>query len=72
MLLGMRVSTFTSMGAYLQLETPGVPVLGRMLFTGQYAARGYAFEMTAVFTNEPRRAPIGAWAGRRPRTGSSG
>lgn len=59
-LLGVRVSAMASMGAYLQLETPGIPVLGTMLFAGQYAAEGYAFDSVSVFTNEP---PTGAYRG---------
>lgn len=59
-LLGVRVSALASMGAYLQLETPGIPPLGKFLFGGQYAADGYAYELTAVFTNEP---PTGAYRG---------
>ena len=58
--LGMRVSILTSMGAYLQLETAGLPVLGRLMFPGQYRMEAYAFEATAVFTNEP---PAGAYRG---------
>lgn len=59
-LLGVKVSALASMGAYLQLETPGIPPLGKFLFAGQYAAAGYAFDLTAVFTNEP---PTGAYRG---------
>jgi aerobic carbon-monoxide dehydrogenase large subunit len=59
-LLGVKVSAIASMGAYLQLETPGIPPLGKFLFGGQYAAEGYAYELTSVFTNEP---PTGAYRG---------
>jgi carbon-monoxide dehydrogenase large subunit len=59
-LLGVKVSSLASMGAYLQLETPGIPPLGKFLFAGQYAAEGYAYELTSVFTNEP---PTGAYRG---------
>ncbi|HEV8421437.1 MAG TPA: molybdopterin cofactor-binding domain-containing protein, partial [Actinomycetota bacterium] len=48
------------MGAYLQLETAGIPALGRLMFPGQYRAEAYSFEATSVFTNEP---PTGAYRG---------
>jgi carbon-monoxide dehydrogenase large subunit len=59
-LLGLRVSILTSMGAYLQLETAGLPVLGRLMFPGQYRMNAYSFDVTAMFTNEP---PAGAYRG---------
>jgi carbon-monoxide dehydrogenase large subunit len=59
-LLGVKVSALASMGAYLQLETPGIPPLGKFLFAGQYGAEGYAYRLTSVFTNEP---PTGAYRG---------
>jgi carbon-monoxide dehydrogenase large subunit len=59
-LLGIRVKVLTSMGAYLQLETAGIPALGRLMFPGQYRAEAYSFEATSVFTNEP---PTGAYRG---------
>jgi carbon-monoxide dehydrogenase large subunit len=39
------------MGAYLQLVTPGVPLLGAWLYAGCYGVEGYRFECTGVFTN---------------------
>jgi len=39
------------MGAYLQLVTPGVPLLGAWLYAGCYNVEGYSFECTGVFTN---------------------
>jgi carbon-monoxide dehydrogenase large subunit len=59
-IIGVRVSVLASMGAYLQLETPGIPIIGRFLFAGAYRARGYAYECTAVFTNQT---PTGAYRG---------
>jgi len=59
-LQGIRVSILSSMGAYLQLETAGIPALGRLMFPGQYRAEAYSFEATSVFTNEP---PTGAYRG---------
>jgi aerobic carbon-monoxide dehydrogenase large subunit len=48
---GVRVRLVAGMGAYLQLVTPGVPLLGAWLFAGCYAVEGYSFECTGVFTN---------------------
>ena len=53
-ILAVRVSLLVSMGAYLQLESPGIPILGRLMFGGQYGAEAYGFDSVAVFTNEPR------------------
>src|SRR5262249_15963969 len=39
------------MGAYLQLVTPGIPLLGAWLYAGCYDVEGYSFECTGVFTN---------------------
>ena len=39
------------MGAYLQLVTPGIPLLGAWLYAGCYDIEGYSFECTGVFTN---------------------
>jgi aerobic carbon-monoxide dehydrogenase large subunit len=59
-ILGIRVSVLASLGAYLQLETPGIPIIGRLLFGGAYAVEGYAYDCTGVFTNQ---APTGAYRG---------
>jgi aerobic carbon-monoxide dehydrogenase large subunit len=59
-LRGIRASLLVSMGAYLQLETPGVPILGQVLFGGAYRADAYAFDCTGVFTNQT---PLGAYRG---------
>jgi carbon-monoxide dehydrogenase large subunit len=59
-LLAIRVSVLASMGAYLRLETAGIPIVGRFLFGGAYRARGYRYECTGVFTNQP---PTGAYRG---------
>ena len=40
-----------SMGAYLQLVTPGIPMLGAWLYAGLYDVEGYSFAFTGVFTN---------------------
>src|SRR5439155_8638675 len=47
----VRVRLVVGMGAYLQLVTPGVPLLGAWLFAGCYDVQGYSFECTGVFTN---------------------
>lgn len=40
-----------AMGAYLQLVTPGVPLLGAWIYSGPYAIPNYSVEFTGVFTN---------------------
>jgi aerobic carbon-monoxide dehydrogenase large subunit len=47
----VRTKLTASMGAYLQLVTPGVPLLGAWLYAGCYDVEGYSFECTGVFTN---------------------
>jgi carbon-monoxide dehydrogenase large subunit len=39
------------MGAYLQIITPGTPLLGAWLYAGAYAVEAYGVEFTGVFTN---------------------
>ena len=39
------------MGAYLQLVTPGIPLLGAWIYAGPYAIPNYSVEFTGVFTN---------------------
>jgi carbon-monoxide dehydrogenase large subunit len=48
------------MGAYLQLVTPGIPILGAFLYHGVYDVPAYHFECTGVFTN---RTPTDAYRG---------
>jgi aerobic carbon-monoxide dehydrogenase large subunit len=48
---GMRVKLMANMGAYLQLVTPGIPLLGAFIYTGAYTADCYSFECTGGFTN---------------------
>ena len=57
---GIKVSSTADMGAYLQLETPGIPIIGRFLFSGAYRAEAYAYDCVGVFTN---RTPTGAYRG---------
>lgn len=51
-LTGMRVRLLCDMGAYLQLVTPGVPLLGAFLYGGVYELpKAFDFSCTSVFTN---------------------
>ena len=56
----VRVSLLADMGAYLQLVTPGVPLLGGFLFHGCYDIGAYSFRCTGVFTN---KTPTDAYRG---------
>src|SRR5437667_3500534 len=47
----VRAKLTVGMGAYLQLVTPGIPLLGAWLYAGSYDIEGYSFECTGVFTN---------------------
>jgi len=50
-LTGVRVNLLADMGAYLQLVTPGVPLLGAFLYAGVYdLPAAYSFSCTSVFT----------------------
>jgi aerobic carbon-monoxide dehydrogenase large subunit len=55
-----RVSLLADMGAYLQLVTPGVPLLGSFLYTGVYDIPAFSFSCTAVFTT---KTPTDAYRG---------
>ncbi|MEM9038985.1 MAG: xanthine dehydrogenase family protein molybdopterin-binding subunit [Actinomycetota bacterium] len=51
-LTAMRVRLIGDMGAYLQLVTPGVPLLGGFLYAGVYEMpKAFDFSCTSVFTN---------------------
>ena len=39
------------MGAYLQLVTPGIPLLGAWIYSGPYAIPNYSVTFTGVFTH---------------------
>jgi aerobic carbon-monoxide dehydrogenase large subunit len=58
--LGFRVKLYADFGAYLQLVTPGIPILGAWLYHGVYEAQAYGFEATGVFTN---KTPTDAYRG---------
>ena len=50
-LTAVRVRLIADMGAYLQLVTPGVPILGAFLYAGVYdLPKAYDFSCTSVFT----------------------
>jgi carbon-monoxide dehydrogenase large subunit len=46
----VRANLLADMGAYLQLVTPGIPILGAFLYHGVYDVPAYHFECTGVFT----------------------
>ena len=56
----VRVSLLADMGAYLQLVTPGVPLLGAFLYHGCYDIPAYSFTCTSVFTT---KTPTDAYRG---------
>src|SRR5207302_8322838 len=47
----VRVRLVAAMGAYLQLVTPGIPILGAWLYGGCYDLQAYEFRCEGVFTN---------------------
>ena len=47
----VRVRLRAAMGAYMQLVSPGIPLLGAWLYAGCYDVEGYDFECVGVFTN---------------------
>ena len=46
-----RARVKAAMGAYLQLVTPGIPLLGAWMYAGPYAIANYSVEFTGIFTN---------------------
>jgi aerobic carbon-monoxide dehydrogenase large subunit len=59
-ILGLKVSLMADMGAYLQLVTPGVPILGAFMFPAIYKMDAYDFHCTGVFTT---KTPTDAYRG---------
>ena len=59
-LLGLKVQLLADMGAYLQLVTPGVPILGAFMFPAIYKMPSYRFICTGVFTT---KTPTDAYRG---------
>jgi carbon-monoxide dehydrogenase large subunit len=58
--LGFRVKLYADFGAYMQLVTPGIPILGAWLYHGVYEGQAYSFEANGVFTN---KTPTDAYRG---------
>ncbi len=56
----VRVRLVADMGAYLQLVTPGIPLLGAFIYHGVYDVPAYSFACTGVFTN---KTPTDAYRG---------
>ena len=50
-LTGVRAHVTAAMGAYLQLVTPGIPLLGAWIYAGPYLIPNYSFTAVGVFTN---------------------
>ncbi|MFA9443788.1 xanthine dehydrogenase family protein molybdopterin-binding subunit [Egicoccus sp. AB-alg6-2] len=57
---GLKVKLLADMGAYLQLVTPGVPLLGAFMFNAIYKMDALSFTCTGVFTN---KTPTDAYRG---------
>ena len=51
LITAVRTKLIAGMGAYLQLVTPGVPLLGAWLYGGSYTVAAYSLECVGVFTN---------------------
>jgi carbon-monoxide dehydrogenase large subunit len=49
-LTAVRVNLVADMGAYMQLVTPGIPLLGAFLYHGVYDVPAYSFTCRSVFT----------------------
>lgn len=49
---GLKVDLLADMGAYLMLVTPGVPVLGALMYPAIYKMDAYSFSCTGVFTTK--------------------
>ncbi len=56
----IRADLKADMGAYLQLVTPGIPVLGAFMYCGIYKMDAYSFTCTGVFTT---KTPTDAYRG---------
>ncbi len=57
---GLKVELLADMGAYLQLVSPGVPLLGAFMYPAIYKMDAYSFECRGVFTN---KTPTDAYRG---------
>ncbi len=58
--LGLKVDILADMGAYLQLLTPGIPVLSAFMCPAIYKFESYSFTATGVFTT---KTPTDAYRG---------
>jgi carbon-monoxide dehydrogenase large subunit len=58
--LGIKVDLLADMGAYLQIITPGIPLLGMFMYSGIYKMDAYDFTCTGVFTT---KTPTDAYRG---------
>jgi len=58
--LGLHVELLADMGAYLQIITPGIPLLGAFMFNGIYKMEAYHFGTTGVLTT---KTPTDAYRG---------
>ena len=59
-LLGLKVDLLADMGAYLQVITPGIPLLGMFMYPAIYKMEAFDFWCTGVFTN---KTPTDAYRG---------
>ena len=59
-ILAVRADIKADMGAYMQLVTPGIPILGAFMYCGVYQFDAYSFTCTGVFTN---KTPTDAYRG---------
>ncbi|HUG86597.1 MAG TPA: xanthine dehydrogenase family protein molybdopterin-binding subunit [Euzebya sp.] len=57
---GLKVNLLADMGAYLQLVTPGIPLLGALMYPAIYKMDAYTFECSGVFTT---KTPTDAYRG---------
>ena len=58
--LGLKVDLTADMGAYLQLLTPSIPLLGRYMYPGIYKFESHTLTCQGVFTN---KTPTDAYRG---------
>ncbi|HTY71488.1 MAG TPA: xanthine dehydrogenase family protein molybdopterin-binding subunit [Actinomycetes bacterium] len=49
-ILGLKVDLLANMGAYLQIITPGIPLLGMFMYNAIYKMEALDFRCTGVFT----------------------
>jgi len=59
-ILGLKVELLADMGGYLQIITPGIPILGMFMYPAIYKMDAYDFHCTGVFTN---KTPTDAYRG---------